>query len=283
MPHLSCPPSLLAYVASMATAATLGAQNPPQPPSPHGQSNGGATLRGAVTTVPGGAPVGGVDVWVVGADRHAQTDSAGTFSIADLPAGAQIVQLKRIGYDVQRATVTLVAGAETVQRYTMATRVAMLDTMTTLAGKQKYISPMSRGFEDRRSAHAGGYFISDSIMRQSEHSTLLNVVLAHFPSITRNQQRALVSTRKSCRGPAFLPSKDCQNHIPDCYVSIYIDGTLLFQAQMREQGVPLPDLSRYSTVDYAGAEFYPGGASAPVGMSPNDDGCGTLWLWTREK
>jgi hypothetical protein len=36
--------------------------------------------------------------------------------------------------------------------------------------------------------------------------------------------------------------------------------------------------------DLAGIEYYAGGASMPIDMhSATDEGCGSLWLWTREK
>jgi hypothetical protein len=35
--------------------------------------------------------------------------------------------------------------------------------------------------------------------------------------------------------------------------------------------------------DFAGIEFYADNATAPSGMNSDDEGCGSVWLWTREK
>ena len=49
-------------------------------------------------------------------------------------------------------------------------------------------------------------------------------------------------------------------------------------------GEELPDLGKMGVTDLAGIEYYAGGASMPIDMhSSTDEGCGSLWLWTREK
>jgi hypothetical protein len=90
----------------------------------------------------------------------------------------------------------------------------------------------------------------------------------------------LVSGRKACRGLAF---RSCPTK-PDCFVAIYVDGTLYYNARMADARIPFPDMERdFNPANFAGAEYYTGGASAPVGMHVDDDGCGSLWLWTRER
>ena len=124
--------------------------------------------------------------------------------------------------------------------------------------------------------------------------SLANLVAAHMPGVTVQNQRSsqiLVSTRKNCAGFALLKdptdqSSNCHAHpnSSDCYVAIYVDGILNFNAQMGRSGVAPPDLSKLIPVaDLAGAEFYADGATAPAGMHSDDDGCGSLYLWTRER
>jgi hypothetical protein len=101
--------------------------------------------------------------------------------------------------------------------------------------------------------------------------------------------QVLVSARKQCQGLAFERSGKCKAGIPDCYVTIYVDGALYYTPPPPvpgggQQPPPPPDVSRtLSPSQFAGAEFYADGASAPAGMHSNDQGCGTLWLWTRER
>jgi hypothetical protein len=70
---------------------------------------------------------------------------------------------------------------------------------------------------------------------------------------------------------------------PDCFVSIYIDGVLQWSARMAEEGARPIDLNHMNVSDFAGIEFYPDNGTAPAGMNSDDEGCGSVWLWTREK
>jgi len=73
---------------------------------------------------------------------------------------------------------------------------------------------------------------------------------------------------------------------PDCFVAIYVDGNLLVNAKLaQEMPTPeWPDVNSLVPVNtLSGAEYYTSAATAPVSMHTDDDGCGSLWLWTREK
>lgn len=249
-----------------------------------GQSSGTAAFRGTVTASQSSAPIAGVDVWILGLDKHVRTDSTGSFAFSDLPAVQEVVQFQRVGYTVQRDVIAFAANTTVTRTYRLAAAAPTLPTVRTVAPGTRYMSPQLQAFEERRLSHAGGFFISDSVFRAHENQDLLTFLASRLPGLTRNVQHALVSTRKQCRGPEFIPSQVCSGrHIPDCYVAIYIDGNLLYRAQMMDQGEPPPDFSHYDLTEFAGAECYAGGAASPIGMHSDDDGCGSLWLWTREK
>src|SRR4051794_34122682 len=67
-------------------------------------------IVGRVTNAEGGAPIVGATVTVVGTTRGALTDSAGRFTLADVPAGARRVQARRIGWISATQSVTVSAG-----------------------------------------------------------------------------------------------------------------------------------------------------------------------------
>ena len=90
---------------------------------------------------------------------------------------------------------------------------------------------------------------------------------------------ALVSTRKPCAGLAILNS--CKGGAPNCYVAVYLDGVLQYSA--KTAGAPPDFRTDYDLRNLAGVEYYAGGAAAPVAMHSDDDGCGSVWLWTRER
>lgn len=241
-------------------------------------SGGTASFRGLVVRQSDGGPIMGADIWLIAANRHARTDTSGTFAIDSVAPGSQLVQIRAIGFEARRDTVTVPAGASVERRYDLVSRAAILDTVRTVAPERAYISPVLRAFESRRLSGEGGHFISDSVLRTNDNSTLANVVRGRIPGVTFERGR-LVSTRKTCRGPALSLCTRA-----DCYVAIYVNGVLEFRSQMTDlPGVEAPDLSRMNVSDYAGVEFYADASSAPIGMHPDDDGCGSLWLWTREK
>jgi hypothetical protein len=223
--------------------------------------------------------VSGAEVWAISLDRHARTDSSGEFRFDGLAGGQLLVEIRHIGFDVLRDTIVVERGRETSHRFALTPNVQPLDTVRAVAKESTYISPMLRGFEERRLSHQGGQFISDSVLRANENTTLANI-LGRIPGATITTgpklRRVLVSTRKPCNGPAF---RVCTH--PDCYVEIHLDGVLIYYPG---SGEGPPDLAKMGITDLAGIEYYAGGASMPIDMhSSTDQGCGSLWLWTREK
>ena len=248
-----------------------------------------AIFRGRVIQLADSAPVGRADVWLISVDRHAFTDSTGEFRFDDVPAGPKLIEIRRLGLDVRRDMIVFAPGQEMVRTYALAGRATVLDTVrTTAAGGETYLSPRLRAFEQRRLSGQGGYFISDSVMRRNENSNL-GMLGSGLPGVMLRSVyfkskggyiSALISTRKPCAGLVILHSSECSMR-PTCYVAIYLDGVLQYSTKL---GIDPPDLAReYPISELAGAEYYAGGAAAPAGMHSDDDGCGSLWLWTRER
>jgi Carboxypeptidase regulatory-like domain len=245
-------------------------------------------LRGVITSRGDDSPVKGVDVWAVSLDRHAQSDSAGAFRFDGLPAGQLLFEFRRVGFDVRRDTITLEAGKELFRRVSLASNAQRLDTVRTVAGEQQYLSPALRGFEQRRLSGNGGRFISDSVLRANDSKTLADVLRGRMAGATVTTgfrgARVLASTRKQCFGPVVT---ECSGNM--CYVEIHVDGVLVYYPNMTEHRVKdptfqPPDLSRMAVTEFAGVEFYADAASMPIEMhTSSDEGCGSLWLWTREK
>jgi hypothetical protein len=265
--------AILAVAASMTTTSRVALAQTP---------NGGA-LRGQVIDHKDGAGVFGAEVWLVPSGQRILTDSLGGFLFAGLAPGGYIIQIRHIGFRVTRDTVSVSADHETVRTYSLNSEAAALDTVRTVAKQRSYVSPRLRAFEERRLSGQGGHFISDSVFHRNENTTMANLIESRMPGLTAVEGKTLASTRKRCPGLAF------QGHCKGmgCYVTIYVDGTLYYTPPpplSSGASMPPPDFSRaFSTSDFSGAEFYADGASAPAGMHSNDQGCGTLWLWTRER
>jgi hypothetical protein len=244
-----------------------------------------AQFSGVVVRQADAAPVTGADVWMITLDRHALADRTGTFAFTGLAPGAYLVEIRAIGFVARRDTVTLAAGQSLRRRYALTVQAVTLDTVHTIADQQRYLTAALRGFEERRLSGNGGHFISDSVLRHNENSTLANIIRSRIPGVTFSGPY-LVSSRKQCKGAVFAGPCKAMN----CYVAVYIDGVLDFRSQMTDEVTNtaqlrtiIPDLTRINVSDYAGVEFYADAASAPIGMHSDDDGCGSLYLWTREK
>ena len=278
--------TIIALVAGGLTAASLGAQGAD---SAHA-SVPAVIFRGRVLRADR-TPIFGADIWLISIDRHVATDSTGAFRVGGLSAGKQLVQVRHVGFAVERDTIQLSAEHDNIRTYALAPQSTTLDTVKTVAGQANYLSPQLRAFEERRLSKQGGYFLSDSVFRRNENSTLGNLLESRVPGLNVVNGTTLVSGRKHCRGLLFIDdpsarvkSKCKATGISDCYVTIYIDGTLYYTAKMADQGIAPPDMSRtFNVSNFAGAEFYADGAASPAGMHSNDDGCGSLWLWTRER
>jgi hypothetical protein len=238
-----------------------------------------ATFRGTVRRASDQAPLDGVDVWLPALGRRTITDSTGEFRFRDLPSGPTLVQVRRVGFLVERDTLTLVRGQEARRDYVLNAQATLLDTVRTIADRTKYVSSRLQQFEDRR-ARGEGHFIAEDVFRANDERNLTSVLLSRVPGISmvpaaRGGGAFLVSTRKACSGAQLLGCKPC-------FVSIFLDGALLYDAST-SNGTPPPDATRFRNAELAGAEYYGDGASAPAQFNRTSSGCGTLLLWTRER
>jgi hypothetical protein len=69
-----------------------------------------------------------------------------------------------------------------------------------------------------------------------------------------------------------------------CYATIYQDGALIYQAATQQQAPapqPPPDFSRLDVDLYSAVEFYASPAEYPASISPTNNACGVLMLWSR--
>lgn len=140
-----------------------------------------------------------------------------------------------------------------------------------------YKSPALRAFEERRLKGSGRY-LSEKELRAADNRTLPNVLtkLPGLRLIQANANTFVVSSRSANTGSNAL-----RGNTRPCYVAVYEDGMRLFGGTAGE--APL-DFQRLQVNQYAGVEYYPGGASVPQEFNQTKGSdCGTLLLWTRER
>ena len=273
-----------AFAALVAAAAPVRAQVPP--------------VRDPVASVPraplriigvydetSGQPIPAVEVSETATGTSVMTSTTGAANLGSIvPKGGEI-RLRKIGFEEQTMTISMGA-ADTLPITVVMKRVAELPAVVTKDAAPRYMSPILKGFEERRKNHASGYFIEDSILRKEDNRALGNVLVAHAPGAVVKQ----VSSANF-----LLKSPRCSNGgQPD----VYIDGVPL--AHLDDPRWPMPkgrnrfsnppdprdfpiDLNQFAVRDLAGIEYYPDNATMPVQFSRTASGCGALFLWTRER
>jgi TonB-linked SusC/RagA family outer membrane protein len=115
---------LLAGLALVATAAVATAQT-------------GGRVVGKVTATEG-PPLPGINISVSGMNRGAVTDTAGRFTIVNVPPGAHTIQARGIGYASSSSTTTVVAGQDAAVNFSLtATATTLTPMVVTGYGEQE--------------------------------------------------------------------------------------------------------------------------------------------------
>ena len=215
-----------------------------------------------------GEPIEGVEVTDVLSGVGSLTSKTGTLSLFFLPDSGSLVRVRKVGYEMQTLPIAI-SPRDTAPITVLLKKAVELPAVVVKDSAPAYHFGSLRDAEARMRARAGGYFLDEAEMRKWDNSTLANALTSKMPGILPTTgphgERYFVSSRTPCRN-AFTA---CTR--PNCFVSVYIDGA---------PSTVLTDFSRASTMDYAIAEFYPGGSSEPVAFS---SACGALLLWTRQR
>jgi TonB-linked SusC/RagA family outer membrane protein len=90
-------------------------------------------INGRVTEAGSNAPIGDVQVTLVGTTIGAITRSDGSYSLRGVPQGTSVVRALRIGYAAERRTVTVRAGETLVANFSLAKAAVTLAPVVTTA------------------------------------------------------------------------------------------------------------------------------------------------------
>lgn len=245
----------------------------------NGQRGDASAFSGRVTS--DGAPIPDVQVWVLPRDTTLTTDSLGQFRVVGLQAGQQIVQLRRVGFDVRRDTITLRSRQETTREYTMVRLTTELDTVRA-TGREMYVSPRLRAFEERRATGAG-YFISEAALRKFESASLPSLLREHLPGavlVSHRGAQYLGSLRSSgMTGSSWRADPNDARSPFGCWARVFMDGLEIYD------GPPgtAPDINNFTALHLSGVEYYAGPATTPPQYKSLKSTCALLLLWTRAR
>lgn len=273
---MTAPVRALAALICLSLAGVLAAQRPDSTAKPAANTYRYRLL--GVFDDQSGDPIEGVEVADVLNGNKSLTSKTGTVSLFFLPDGGGIVRLRKVGYEVQTLTVPISPADTTPVTVVLSHAQRLAPVVVNDSAPSRYLSPLLRGFEERRRL-GEGHFITDSVFRRDESHTMADVITAHMPGLMSmpgpGNSKNLVSSRRMCNGPAM---RQCRES--DCYVTVFVDGAKTYDARMGRSMAP--DFAHMSPVEYAAAEFYQGAEIPPQYNATNSE-CGVLLLWTRER
>ena len=217
-----------------------------------------------------GDPVEGAEVMDALSKTKALTSKTGTVSLAFLPDGGSMVRVQKIGFQPMTIVVAI-SPVDTVPITLILTPLATtLPTVVTRDSAPRYVSPALQAFEERRRGGMG-HFITEADLRKSDASKMTNV-LRRLPNIN------IVCPRSGPRrGECWATAGRARSKLAvgggTCDISVYINGTPAGDT----------DLEKLSVTDFAGIEYYSGGATIPPLYNMTGSSCGVLLLWSRER
>jgi hypothetical protein len=212
--------------------------------------SGTAGLAGTVRAA-GGQPLSGAQVRVVDATGTAMTDSLGSFGLTNLPAGTQILEVRRIGYVLGQIPVEL-RGGRTVSQSVTLSRFVSLDSIKVVARRSQY-----REYEARARRSGFGRFLSQEDLEKRHLNEMSDVV--RTMSGFRVEGAGFAAKVVSSRGPSSFRQASCETNI-------VIDG-------LQHQDINLVDPQ-----DVGALEAYSSSVSAPMQYQ---SGCGVIVIWTK--
>ena len=177
---------------------------------------GTATLSGMVRGS-GGRPIGDAEVRVVGSAPTARTDANGWFTLTGLPSGTHELEVRELGFPVQRLPVELRRGS-TLRREILLQGVQTLEGMRTVARRSHY-----EKFETNRRLSLTGLFLTQEQI-EKRHVQNTSDLLSSFPAfrvVGQGADAVVLNTRGGCRPNVvvdYLPFQDI-NTIPPSLIA----------------------------------------------------------------
>ncbi len=211
--------------------------------------SGSAMLSGVVRGT-AGAPVTGAEVRVWGTAAVGRTDESGRYSLSALPAGTQMLEVRRIGFGVAERSVELRDGA-TATSDVQLQRIVNLDSVRVVAMRTRYPE-----FEKLRAGGALGLFLGpDEVARQNVGLT--STIIEKIPGF-----------RVLGYGYNAVVTADMGASVGRvCRTNIVIDG-------MEKQSI-----NDVHPNDIGVIAVYRGGTMTPVWIT--DGSCGAILIWTK--
>jgi hypothetical protein len=223
-------------------------------------------MRGLVLDNVSRTPLASVNVSVDATDISVVTDKTGRFVLPPL-AGTFKFRLRRIGYAPLERLIEVRASDTLVVEFLMTAQAQQLAPSVTEGQRDPRWPP---GLAERMRDYPGT-FITDSVLRKFDHTTLVEALLARTTHVKIGIEsgRYLAFSRRG--GMGLMPS--------NCYMSVWVDGILVWRPGLKTDQAP--DLERFQVSGLEAVEVYTVGQMPPR-YTGSDSGCGVLVIWTRQ-
>lgn len=155
---------------------------------------GTATLSGIVRGS-GGRPIAEAEVRVVGSRPTARTDANGWFTLTGLPSGTHELEVRELGFPVQRLPVELRRGS-TLRQEIQLEGVQTLEGVRTVARRSRY-----EKFETNRRLSLTGLFLTQEQIekRHAQNTSELFSSFAAFRVVGNGPDAVVLNARGGCR------------------------------------------------------------------------------------
>ena len=211
-------------------------------------TSGTATLAGVVRGTAGMALVG-AEVRVLGTSAAGRTDPSGHYSLGNLPAGTQVLEVRHIGYTAAEVAFEL-RGNATVTGDVQLQRVVNLDSIRIIAKREPY-----HEFNDHRKTSIFGVFL-DPEQIEKERVSWTSDVIAKIPGF-RVAGEGVKAQVYGNRGGSFCGR-----------VNVVIDG------------LPKQSINDVNPFSIGAIEAYREGEPGPPEYS-DARACGMIVIWTK--
>jgi len=239
-------------------------------------------LHGTIRDSTQGTPLPLVEVLVEGMNLSTRTDAQGRYSLS-IPLGFHTLHFRRVGYHPLTRQLRLTNLDPQQYDLTMLSAAQRLDSIRVEAEAPPRSWPP--GIESRMK-DGFGQFVTDSMLRRFEHSTVSNVLQGRVRGVRFKRILGRNVAFSSRGGRASMARRG----IPDCYYAIWLNGVLLWEpdelrvdpdGRLAQSELP-PDLDRYSVAGLEAIEVY-AAAQVPAQYGGGSAGCGVILLWARNQ
>lgn len=205
-----------------------------------------------------GTPLDGAEILVLGTAHITRANESGTFRLSELPAGHQLIRVRRFGYRPATFGVTLVESDTLGFAFVLEPIAVTLTPVIVEALERRYASRMT-GFAQRYHGGLGAFITRREIEKRNPQQ--LSDMLRMVPGVR------LLTT------PSGRPRVEMQRAPKGCEPNFWLDGTPYPNNSLSIDAFP-PSIVE-------AVEIYRGAAEVPPAFRSMNTPCGVIAIWTR--